>query len=135
MKRSDHVSSREERRGRRGWKKSLVAALGALEVIHVVAHGDEQVEEELATALHLVLHGSAALEGVAGADDEGEVVGTELAVGVGGVGVGVTGRGQDGAALDAGLEALLAKSKALQLVEAVLLSGALVEVSEMKLRG
>ena len=70
----------------------------------MVAQGNKQVEEKLGVAVeHLELHGAAALEGAAAADDEGEVVGPELGVGVGSVGVGVASRGQDGAGLDAGL--------------------------------
>lgn len=71
-------------------------------VIYMVAEGDEEVEEELAAAVvHLELHGAAALEGAAAADDEGKVVGTQLGVRVGGVGVGVAGGCEDGAALNA----------------------------------
>lgn len=74
------------------------------DVVDMVAQGDEQVEEELGAAVqHLELHGAAALEGAAAADDEGEVVGAQLGVRVGSVGVGIPGRGQDGASLDAGL--------------------------------
>jgi hypothetical protein len=41
----------------------------------VVAHGDEQVEKELAAApLHLCLHGSAPLEGLSTADDKGDTI-------------------------------------------------------------
>jgi hypothetical protein len=70
----------------------------------MVAQGDEQVEEELGVAVeHLELHGAAALEGAAAADDEGEVVRPQLGVRVGSVGVGVASRGEDGARLDAGL--------------------------------
>ena len=69
----------------------------------MVNHGNEQVEEQLAAAgLHLSLHGAAALEGAAATDDEGEVVGSQLGVGVGRVGVGVASGGEDGAALDSG---------------------------------
>ena len=75
----------------------------ALNIVDVVGQGDEQVEEELgATVEHLLLHGSAALEGGAAADDEGEVVSPQLGVRVGRVGVGEAGRGQDDAAGDAG---------------------------------
>lgn len=70
----------------------------------MVAEGDEEVEEELAASVvHLELHGAASLEGAAAADDEGEVVGAQLGVGVGGVGVGVAGGCENSAALDAGL--------------------------------
>ena len=59
----------------------------------MIDHRDEEVEEQRRPALlHLHLHSPAALEGVAGADDESEVVGSQLGVGGGRVGVGVTGR-------------------------------------------
>lgn len=78
--------------------------LGAGDVVDVVAERDEQVEEQLAAAVeHLELHGAAALEGGAAADDEREVVGTQLGVGVGRVGVGVPRRREDGGAWDPGL--------------------------------
>lgn len=68
-------------------------APGALDLVDVVAQGDEQVEEELGSAVeHLGLHGAAALEGGAAADDEGEVVGAQLGVGIGCVVIGVTSR-------------------------------------------
>ena len=48
------------------------------DVVDVVAHGNEQVEEQLRVALlHLHLHRAAAFEGLAAADDECKVVGTE----------------------------------------------------------
>lgn len=76
----------------------------ARDVVDMVAQRNEQIEEELGVAVeHLELHGAAALEGAAAADDEGEVVRAQLGVGVGRVRVGVPGRGQDGARLDAGL--------------------------------
>ena len=86
----------------------------------MIDHGDEQVEEELAAVLHLVLHCAAALEGVSGADDEREVVCAKLRVVVRSVGVCVTGGGQDGRALYARLEALLLERKLLQFLESVL---------------
>ena len=99
--------------------------LGQTTTYQVVDHGDKQVEAQLAASLHLVLHRAAALERVARADDEREVVRAQLRVGVGGVGVGVARRRQDRRALDARLQALLAESEALELVEAVLFGGAL----------
>lgn len=69
----------------------------------MVAEGDEEVEEQLATSVeHLGLHGAAALEGVAAADDESKEVGAELGVVVGRVRVGVSGGQEDGVACDAG---------------------------------
>jgi hypothetical protein len=69
----------------------------------MIAQGDEEIKEQLrATVVHLQLHGAAALEGASAAYDEGQVVCSQLGVGVGRVGVGVASRRQDGAALDAG---------------------------------
>jgi len=42
----------------------------ALQIIHVVAHGHEQIEKHLASNLHLHLHGSASLESLAASDDQ-----------------------------------------------------------------
>lgn len=86
----------------------------------MIDHGNEQVEEELAAVLHLVLHCAAALKCVSGADDEREVVCTKLGVVVRSVGICVTGGGQDSRALDARLEALLLERKLLQFLESVL---------------
>lgn len=70
----------------------------------MIAQSNKQVKEELGAAVeHLQLHGAAPLERAAAADDEGEVVGAQLRVGVGRVCVGVAGRREDGAGLDPGL--------------------------------
>lgn len=70
----------------------------------MVAESHEQVKEQLRSAVeHLQLHGAAALKGAAAADDEGQVMGAQLGVGVGRVRIRISCRGQDGAALDAGL--------------------------------
>ena len=109
--------------GDRGGSGSLAWRLDRhAQIVHVVDHGNEQVEEQLTAVLHLVLHCAAALKGVARTDDQCEVVGTKLGVVVGCVGVGVTSRGQDRRALDARLQPLFAKSQLLELLEPVLLS-------------
>lgn len=78
-------------------------APGALDLVDVVAQSDEQVEEELRPAVeHLGLHGAAALEGGAAADDEGEVVVAQLGIRVGCVGVSIACGREDCVALDAG---------------------------------
>lgn len=92
----------------------------------VVDHRHEQIEEERRAALlHLHLHGPASFESAAAADDEGEIVRAQLAVGGGRVGVCEACGGEDGAALYTGLKALLFERKALQLGEIVAMGGAL----------
>lgn len=90
----------------------------------MIAHGDEEVKEQLAPNLHLHLHGAAALEGGPAADDERQIVRPHLRVGVGRVRIGVSGAGQYGAALDARLQTLLPQGQALELVEPVLVGRA-----------
>ena len=80
----------------------------------MVYHSNEQIEEELAAILHLILHCAAALEGMSSSNDERKVVCAELRVGVGSVGIGVTSGCQDGGTLDTGLETLLLERKLLQ---------------------
>lgn len=68
----------------------------------MVAKSDKEIKEQLCAAVvHLQLHGAAALEGAAAADDEGEIVCAQLGVCVGCVGVCVSGRCKNGAGLDA----------------------------------
>lgn len=99
--------------------------LGARDVVDMIAEGNEQVEEELGAAIeHLELHGTAPLEGAAAPDDEGKVVRPQLGVGVGRISVGVPGRRQYGAALNARLQALLSQRDTLELLEPVLIGGA-----------
>ena len=67
----------------------------------MIDQSDEEVEEQRRPAgLHLHLHGAAALEGVAAADDERKVVRAQLGVAGGRVGVGKAGGGEDGTALN-----------------------------------
>lgn len=61
------------------------------DVIDVVAQGHEEIEEELGAAVeHFQLHGAAALESAAGANDESEVMSPKLGVIVGSVGIGIS---------------------------------------------
>jgi len=89
----------------------------------MVAHGHEQVEEELAALFHLGLHGSAPLECLATSDDQSEIMGAEPRVCVGCVVVGVLRRTKDGADVDAALQALLPERQALEFFEAESLGG------------
>lgn len=100
----DHRS----RSGRAAFRLDVTVAtgrslLGTGHIVDMVAERDEQVEKQLTTAVtHLQLHRTAALERGAAANDEGQIVGAQLGVGVGGVSVGVPGGGKDGTALDTG---------------------------------
>lgn len=96
---------------------------------HVITHGDEQVKKQGTAILHFSLHGAAALEGPAAADDKRQVVRPQLRVVVRRVGIGVTGGCKDRAALDAVLEALLAQGESFELVETVLFGRAAADKS------
>lgn len=85
----------------------------------IIAHGNKEIKEQLSALFHLHLHGAAPFEGRPTADDQGEVVRPQLRVGVRGVSVRVTGAGEDGAALDTGLQALFTESQAFERGEVV----------------
>ena len=94
------------------------------QVVNVVAERDEEVKEHLRAALlHLHLHRAAPLEGLAAADDEREIVGAEPRVAGRRVRVRESCAAQDRRYVDAGLQALLAKSEALQVWQRVALRG------------
>lgn len=62
-----------------GWCCYMVRSAGvwradSLKVIHVAAHGNEEVEEELAALFHLILHCCALLEVVSVSDNDSKVV-------------------------------------------------------------
>jgi hypothetical protein len=73
---------------------------------HMITHGDEKIEEQPPAFFHLHLHGAASLESVPAPNDESEVMGSQLGVIIRRMGVGIPGGGEDGADLDAGLQAL-----------------------------
>lgn len=54
---------------------------------HMITHCNKEVKEQSAPLLHLELHGAALLEVVAAADDEREILCSELRVRVGRVAV------------------------------------------------
>jgi hypothetical protein len=62
------------------------------ETYNMITHGDEEVEEHLATFLHLPLHGAAAFECIAAADNESEVMSSQLLLAIRGSGVGPASR-------------------------------------------
>jgi hypothetical protein len=86
------------------------------QVIHVVHHGNKQVEEQLAAVLHLLLHCATAFECVSRANDQSQIMGPQLGVVIGCVGVGKPGRGENRTALNTRLKSLFPQSKFLQLL-------------------
>ena len=88
----------------------------------MVAKCDEKIEEQLApSSSHLHLHRTASFEGVPASYDQSKIVSSQLTISVWCVGVCVSSRRDDSRALNAGLQALLAKSDLLELREAILL--------------
>lgn len=70
----------------------------------MVAQGYEKVKEKLCAAVeHLQLHGTAAFEGAAGANDESQVVSPKLGVVVGRVGVRISCRRKNSGTLNSRL--------------------------------
>ena len=76
------------------------------------------------TGLHLHLHGPAPLERGPAADDQSEVMGPQLRVALGRIRIRIPRTRQDGAALNARLQTLLAQRQPLELVQAVPFRGA-----------
>lgn len=67
----------------------------------MIAQGYKEVEEELGASVeHFQLHRTAPLERAAAADNESEIVGPQLGIRVGSVGIRISCRGEDGTALD-----------------------------------
>jgi hypothetical protein len=69
---------------------------GRATTYNMVTHSNKQVKEQLPSLLHLGLHGTAALERVAAANYQSEVVATKLGVVVWGVDICPSGGGEDG---------------------------------------
>lgn len=85
----------------------------------MIAHRNEEIEEQLPTFFHLHLHGATSLESVSAADDESQVMSSQLGVGIRCLGVGMTSRGEDGANLDARLKTLFAERKTAKVGEVI----------------
>ena len=85
----------------------------------MVTHSHKQVKIEPVTHFHLRLHGSTGLEDLASSNNHSQVPGPQLVLRVRRVIVGIPRRLQDHADGQAGLEALLAKRKMLEVLHAV----------------
>lgn len=68
----------------------------------MVAEGYKEIEEQLCASVeHLQLHCATSLESATGSDDQSQVVCSQFGVGLGSVGICISCRGKDSAALDA----------------------------------
>lgn len=91
---------------------------------------------QLATTLHLHLHGTAALERRSASDDQSKVMCSQLRIAVGRVGVCVPGTGKDGVALDSRLQPLLPERETLEFIQTITLGSAVEQsVLEQSLAG
>jgi hypothetical protein len=90
----------------------------------MITHRNEEVKKEFSSLLHFHLHRATPLEGGPGADDQGQVMRSKLGISVRCMGICISSAGEDGAALDTGLQALLPQGQALQLWQAVFLCSA-----------
>jgi hypothetical protein len=93
-------------------------------VIHMITQRHKQIKEKLPPTLHLQLHGSAPLKRLATPDDQRQVMSAQPRIRVRRVVIRIPRAPQDRRDLDAALQALLAQGQPLELLEAVLLRGA-----------
>lgn len=92
-------------------------------VIHIIAHGNEQIEKQRAPSLHLHLHGSTPREQLPGLDNHFQVMRAESIFRVRRVVVRVPGRPQNDIDGDAALQALFAERETLESLQPVLFRG------------
>lgn len=87
----------------------------------MIAHRHEQIKEQFAANLHFHLHGSASLERLATPNDQSKVMSAQSRVRVWRIVIRIPSGSQDHVDGDSTLQALLAKRKPLELLQAVLL--------------
>lgn len=78
----------------------------------MVTHGDKKVEKQIPTLLHLHLHRATALKRRPTADDQRQIVRSQLGLSVGSVRVGIASTQQDRVALNTRVEALFTQREA-----------------------
>lgn len=74
----------------------------------MITHRNKQIKKQLSPLLHLHLHSPTPLKRRPTPDNQRKIVRSKLRLGIGRVSVGVARAGEDRAALDARVEALLA---------------------------
>lgn len=92
----------------------------------MITHCHKEVKEKLSSLLHFHLHGATPFECRPAPDDQSQIMSTQSGFRIGSVGIGISSAREDCAALDAGLEALLAKCQTLKFGEAVFLGSTTV---------
>lgn len=80
----------------------------------MITHSHEQIKKQLPALFHLHLHSPTALKRRPTSYNQRQVMSPQFGLGVGRAGVGVARAGEDGAALDAGVEALFAEGEAFE---------------------
>ena len=96
-------------------------------IIHMITQRHKQIKEKFPTTFHLRLHGSASLKRLATSNNQGQVMSAEPRVRVRRVVIRIPRAAQDRRDLDSALQTLLPESKALELLEAVLLCRAVYD--------
>lgn len=89
------------------------------QVVYMIAHGDEEIEEHSASRLHLHLACSTTLESFPAADDERKVVSSEGRVRLWCIVIGKAHGPHDSCDLYAGAEALFSQGHLLQLLQTI----------------
>ena len=106
-------------------EKILDLPLQLRQVVNVVRHSNEQIKEHASTTLHLNLHSATALERVAAADNQSEVMCTESRISLRSIVIGESCTAENSSNLDTRLQSLLTQGKLLKLFEAELLGQAI----------
>lgn len=78
----------------------------------MITHRNKKIKKQLPALFHLHLHRPTALKSRPTPDNQRQVMGAQLGLVVGGVGVGVACAGEDRAALDTRVEALFSEREA-----------------------
>lgn len=90
----------------------------------MITKSHKQIKKQLPPLLHLHLHSPTSLKRTPGPNNKREIMRPQLRLRIRGISVCISRTGEDSAARDAGVEALLAECESLERWEVVLLSGA-----------
>ena len=92
-----------------------------IQIIHMIAHGNKQIEKPRMTILHLDLHSPASLKDISRANNHSQVMSAQLGIRIRRVFIRIPSRSQDHADWNCTLKALLTKGKAFEVFQSVLL--------------